>query len=83
MTDRDQAAWTAHRLAAWREFEAAFRRAGSGNLWCYHEGGAGRLTVFRRGGLYWWCADGDERRYSERGYETEREALSALWEAVE
>lgn len=61
-------------------FKARFRRSRPGNLCCNY--GGVRMTVYGRNGLYHWCFDsGDEPRFSRGGYESEGEALDALWEA--
>jgi hypothetical protein len=70
---RDRAAEQAH-------FERSFRRSAKGNLWRKYEGKL--LTIFSRNdGDYGWCisVDGDPPKFSPGGYETEDEAMRALW----
>ena len=65
-------------------FVAGFKRSVRGNLWRPWAGGrSGRLvlTVFlRRGGHYdYVISDGDRTAFSTRSYETEQEAVEAVW----
>jgi hypothetical protein len=70
------------RMAAWREFEAGFRRSQKGNLCRQFEGLT--VTVFRRpDDTFGWCiADGDDVRFSPGGYEDEGSAMYALGEEL-
>lgn len=63
-------------------FIDGFRRSRKGNLWREYDGET--LTVFPSvDGGYVYCRVGpDGKRYSTRDYETEEEALWALWEVV-
>jgi hypothetical protein len=68
-------------------FAAGFRRSVRGNLWRRWAGGGGReltLTVFpRRGGSFAYAiADEDGPAFSTQSYETEGEAVGALWRAL-
>jgi hypothetical protein len=76
----------AAREAAVEAFDdpAVWRRSAKGNLWRNWEGLT--VSIFRRTGddLFGWCiADGDGRRFSPGGYETEDDALSGLHDALE
>jgi len=66
----------------YRAFELLFVRSRRGNLW--HRDGNVLVTVFRHNGQWKWCIDdpeGDEpKRWSDRGYDSEDEAIFALWE---
>jgi hypothetical protein len=70
-------------LAERNVFAAGFRRSARGNLWRpfeYDEASTANLCVFARGDR--WCysiANSDGPRYSEESYETERDALTALF----
>jgi hypothetical protein len=62
------------------EFEAGFRRSRKGNLWRNFEGLT--ATIFRRQGddFFGWSIAGNEGvRFSNSGYESEEDALGALW----
>jgi hypothetical protein len=66
------------------EFAAGFKRSKRGNLWrrwADRDGGELTLTVFpRRGGYFAYAiADEDGPAFSPRCYETEEEAIEALW----
>jgi hypothetical protein len=70
-------------LAAIEEFEepTAWRRSQRGNLW--REWDEMTVTIFQRKGRYCWCInDGEETRFSRKGYETEDDAKIALGEAI-
>lgn len=68
------------RLAAMRDFRDGFKRSKRGNLWRNFRGLT--LTVFRRAGDNWFAwsiADEEGPRYSPHAWETEEEAIGALW----
>lgn len=70
-------------MVAWNEFETGFRRSKRGNLWQQRDGAS--LTVFERAdGWYGWCVAGPEgdKRFSSSAYETEDEAMGALFDEV-
>jgi hypothetical protein len=68
--------------SGYRAFARAFKPSERGNMW--REMGEHRVTVFRReDGRYSWCVhDGERPRYSRQHYDTEAEALRALWDHV-
>jgi hypothetical protein len=73
-------------LAALADFKAGFRRSRKGNL-CRLYGGK-MLTIFprRSDGYFAWCVAGasdEPPSFSAGGYETEEDALSALWFELE
>jgi hypothetical protein len=84
--DRDRAAARSEaeeRQALLEAFCEGFTRSRKGNLWRLWDDGEGRvvnLTVFwNRGGFVWCIASADDPRYSADRYETEIEAIEALW----
>jgi hypothetical protein len=71
------------RLAIQAEFvsPAGWRQSQRGNV--YREWGGALVTVFFRNGRFRWSiADGDEIRYSPRGYETADDAIVAVGESM-
>lgn len=70
------------RILVLDRFAAVFRRTAKGSLTTiYREDG--RLTIFRRGYLHYWCVDtGTEVMYSQRGWENECDALASLYDRV-
>lgn len=66
----------------YRAFELLFVRSQRGNLW--HRDGNVLVTVFRHNGQWKWCIDDPEadepKRWSDHGYDSEDEAIFALWE---
>jgi hypothetical protein len=69
---------------AWLDdFISGFRRTRKGSLWREYDDL--RLTVYlhRLGGYRWVLSGPDGRRYSKRAWESEEEALSALFYELE
>ena len=70
-------------LRAREAFESGFRRSRKGNLWRQYEGLSISVFLRRGDGWYGWSvADSEGVRFSPGGYETEEDAMAALWEQV-
>ncbi len=70
------------RLKAWKQFAANFQPSSRGNVWC--EYGDMTLSVFKRdGAFHWLIVFSDQcKRYSQRRYDNEEDALFGLWQEI-